>query len=52
MKADFYTDDREYISSLLLNPGDVILLAAGGHGFEILEETEMYEIKQGRMWRK
>jgi hypothetical protein len=23
------------------------LLAAGGHGFEMLEDTEMFEIKQG-----
>ena len=25
----------------------MILLCAGGHGFDILEETEMIEIKQG-----
>jgi hypothetical protein len=27
--------------------GDVILLAYGGHGFEMLEPTEMIEVKQG-----
>ena len=31
----------------MLEEGDVILLAGGGHGFEILEETVMIEIKQG-----
>jgi len=25
----------------------VILLATGGHGFEVLEESEMIEVKQG-----
>jgi len=31
----------------VLESGDVILLAAGGHGFEVLEEIEMIEVKQG-----
>ncbi|WP_034445946.1 hypothetical protein [Butyrivibrio sp. AE2032] len=47
LRCDFYTDDHEYIKSIVLEAGDVILLASGGHGFECLEETEMYEIKQG-----
>lgn len=47
VKADFYTEDRQYVSSTVLNTGDVILLASGGHGFEIIEDTEMFEIKQG-----
>jgi hypothetical protein len=47
IKTDFYTDDHEYICSRTLESGDIILLATGGHGFEMLEETEMFEIKQG-----
>ncbi len=47
LRCDFYTDDQEYIKSAELVSGDVILLASGGHGFVCLEETEMYEIKQG-----
>ena len=31
----------------ILQTGDVILLASGGHGFTMLEETEMIEVKQG-----
>ena len=31
----------------MLEAGDVILLAKGGHGFEVLEELEMFEVKQG-----
>ena len=37
----------EYLESLVLEPGDVILLAFGGHGFEMLEPTEIIEVKQG-----
>ncbi|SFC75020.1 hypothetical protein [Butyrivibrio sp. YAB3001] len=47
LRCDFYSDDHEYIKSVILESGDVILLASGGHGFVCLEETEMYEIKQG-----
>ncbi|MCR4740153.1 MAG: hypothetical protein K5886_07820 [Lachnospiraceae bacterium] len=47
LKCDFYDRNREYVDSYVLNGGDVILLIDGGHGFECLEETEMYEIKQG-----
>ena len=47
IKCDFYDDNKKYIQSAVLNTGDLILLISGGHGFECLEETEMYEIKQG-----
>ena len=47
LRVDFFTNDREYIESRILETGDVILLSEGGHGFEILEETEMIEVKQG-----
>jgi hypothetical protein len=47
MRADFYTDERAYVESRILCAGDVMLLAAGGHGFEMLEDTEVIEVKQG-----
>lgn len=47
VRVDFYTDKQEYIESHILETGDVILLSEGGHGFTILEETEMIEVKQG-----
>lgn len=47
LRVDFFTQERAYIKSIILDAGDVILLAAGGHGFQALEELEMYEIKQG-----
>ena len=47
VRVDFYDDSEKYLESRILSTGDVILLAAGGHGFEVLEETEMIEVKQG-----
>ena len=47
LKVDFYDDEQQYLESIILKTGDVILLASGGHGFEMLEDTEMIEIKQG-----
>ena len=47
VRVDFYDDDRNYLESRILLKGDVILLALGGHGFEMLEPTEMIEVKQG-----
>lgn len=47
LRVDFYTDAGAYLESRQLCPGDVILLIAGGHGFEVLEEVEMIEVKQG-----
>lgn len=47
LRVDFYTTERLYIESIILYAGDIILLAAGGHGFEVLDEVEMVEVKQG-----
>jgi hypothetical protein len=47
LRVDFYSDAKQYVESRVLLTGDVILLAGGGHGFEMLEETEIIEVKQG-----
>lgn len=47
LRVDFYDQQQKYLESRTLEPGDIILLAAGGHGFEALEEIEMVEVKQG-----
>lgn len=47
LRVDFYSEDRKYLESTILTAGDVILLAGGGHGFEMLEPTEIIEVKQG-----
>ena len=47
VRVDFYTQRQEYRKSRVLGAGDVILLIAGGHGFEVLEDLNMVEVKQG-----
>ncbi|TWU17107.1 hypothetical protein Pla52o_54450 [Novipirellula galeiformis] len=47
VRVDFYTDGRHYLESRVVSTGDVILLAAGGHGFEMIEPSEIIEVKQG-----
>ena len=47
IRVDFYEESKNYLESRIINSGDFLLLAFGGHGFEMLEPTEMIEIKQG-----
>ena len=47
LRVDFYDPQHNYLESTVLQGGDVILLASGGHGFTMLEETEIIEVKQG-----
>jgi len=47
VRIDFYAEQRRYRVSRVLGAGDVVLLIAGGHGFEVLEEVNMIEVKQG-----
>ena len=47
LKVDFYNNYKEFLLSKTLRAGDLILLISGGHGFEVLEPIEMFEIKQG-----
>jgi mannose-6-phosphate isomerase-like protein (cupin superfamily) len=47
VQVDLYDTKRAFIASTVLEAGDVILLASGGHGFTMLEPTEMIEVKQG-----
>lgn len=47
LRVDFYDEYEDYLESRDLYAGDVILLISGGHGFCVLEEVEMIEVKQG-----
>lgn len=47
VRIDFYDNFKEYLESRILKKGDIILLSDGGHGFEMLENSEIIEIKQG-----
>ncbi len=45
--VDVYNDNKEYIESQDLGTGDILIMFNGGHGFKMLEDTEILEVKQG-----
>ena len=47
VRVDFYNENQQYLESRIVNTGDVVMLAHGGHGFKVLERAEMIEVKQG-----
>ena len=47
VRVDFYNNDQHYLESRILRKGDVILLSEGGHGFKMMEQSEIIEVKQG-----
>jgi len=47
LRVDFYTQSKKYLFSKVLRTNDIIMLISGGHGFKVLKDIEMIEIKQG-----
>ena len=47
LRVDFYNQTKEYLFSKILRQNDIILLAHGGHGFKVVKDVEMIEVKQG-----
>jgi hypothetical protein len=47
VKMDIFNLEKEFIQSTVLNKGDTVLLAAGGHGFTMFEQAEIIEVKTG-----
>ena len=46
-ELDVFDDDKQLVATRRLGPGDLVMLFAGGHGFRVLEDTTLLEIKQG-----
>ena len=46
-ELDIYDDDRVLVATRELRTGDVMLMVGGGHGFRMLEDTILLEVKQG-----
>jgi len=46
-EIDLYDDERQLVATRELRAGDVILIVGGGHGFRMLEDTVLLEVKQG-----
>lgn len=47
VQMDIYDLEKKLVKSRILNKGDFVLLASGGHGFTMLEESEIIEVKTG-----
>lgn len=47
VRVDYYDNNKVYLESRIVETGDVVLLATGGHGFKMLEKSEIIEVKQG-----
>ena len=47
LRIDFYNRFKKYLFSKILKEKDIIMLVQGGHGFKVLKNIEMLEIKQG-----
>lgn len=46
-EIDIYNTNREFVASRPLTEGTIILLLGGGHGFRMIEDTVLFEVKQG-----
>jgi len=46
-EIDIYNDARELVATRELRVGDIMLMVGGGHGFRMLEDTVLLEVKQG-----
>ena len=45
--VDIYADDHRLVASRELLTGDAVLSVGGGHGFRMIEDTVLFEVKQG-----
>lgn len=47
IKVDLYNDKAKKLKTVILDSGDSILLARGGHKVKVLEDAKIIEVKQG-----
>jgi hypothetical protein len=47
VQMDIFDLNRKFVKTSILHKGDVVLLASGGHGFTMLEKSEIIEVKTG-----
>lgn len=46
-RMDLFGPDKKFFKSIYLKPGQLFIALAGGHGFQMMEDTEMVELKNG-----
>lgn len=47
IEAEFYNKNRELVGTFPLKTGDIAYLISGGHGFRMIEDSKIFEVKQG-----
>ena len=47
LRVDIYENKKKYLFSKIIKEKDIIMLVHGGHGFKVLKNVEMIEVKQG-----
>ena len=47
VQIEFYDNNMKFIENKTVTTGDIIFLSSGGHGFFMLEKSEIIEVKQG-----
>ena len=47
LRVDFYDQKEKYLFSKIIKKNDIIMLVHGGHGFKVIKDVEMIEVKQG-----
>jgi hypothetical protein len=47
VEVTFFNEGRQLVTKRELRQGDCMLLMTGGHGFRVLEDCKMIEVKQG-----
>jgi quercetin dioxygenase-like cupin family protein len=46
-EVDVFGPERQLVTTRELRSGDMVIAVGGGHGFRLLEDTVLLEIKQG-----
>lgn len=47
VRIDLYGPDKKFFKYLYLKEGEAFLAVSGGHGFHVLRDLEMIEVKNG-----
>ncbi len=46
-EVDIYNVERQVVATRELTTGDLVIIVSGGHGFRMVEDTILLEVKQG-----
>ena len=47
VEVNLFNNNKEKVATRVLTGGDIIFLINGGHGFKMLEDSVLLEVKQG-----